>query len=59
MSAQPSDTTNTNPTVGIDAQNYDRYASLATENDEIIVNDLERETAWIQSDSAVELREHR
>lgn len=59
MSAQPSDTPDTNTTVGIDAQNYDRYASLATETDELIVYEHEKDAAWIQSDSAVELRERR
>jgi len=59
MSAQPSDATDTNPTVGIDAQEYDRYAALSTENQEVIIYDLAIETAWIQSDVVVELEGHR
>jgi len=59
MSATPSSPTDHNPTVGVDAQDYDRYADLTTADGEVIVYDLDVETAWIQSDVAVDLKTHR
>lgn len=59
MSATPSNPTDRDPTVGIDAQDYDRYASLTTVTDHVIVYDLDVETAWIQSDVGADLEKHR
>jgi hypothetical protein len=59
MSATPTDPSDTNPTVGIDAQEYDRYAALSTADEDVIIYDLDIETAWLQSDVVVDLESHR
>lgn len=59
MSATPSNPADGNPTVGIDAREYDRYADLTTANGEVILYDIDVETAWIQSDLAFDLESRR
>lgn len=44
-------------TMGPDAQRYDRYATVTTDDDEVILYDIDEETAWLQSDTAVSLAE--
>ncbi|MFT4889688.1 MAG: hypothetical protein ACI9YT_000599 [Halobacteriales archaeon] len=59
MSATSSNPADGNPTVGIDAREYDRYADLTTASGDVILYDRDVETAWIQSDVAIDLENHR
>ena len=40
-------------TLGVDANDLDRYADIATGSGDLLVYDREEEDAWIQSDTFV------
>lgn len=58
MSTRSPDGTDRLPTTGPDTECYDRLQSV-TANGDLIVYDTEREEAWIQATSAVDLEEWR
>ena len=47
------------PSIGVDAVELDRYSGIDTGNGELIVYDEKVESAWIQSDEWVPIRESR
>lgn len=44
-------------TIGPDARAYERYAQVDLDEDTMLVYDVDVETAWISSDTAVSLTE--
>lgn len=55
MSVQPKDDDEGFVTLGVDAQEMDRYADLTLENDETLIYDRDDEDAWIQAEFAIRL----
>lgn len=55
MTLETRDDTDRPHSIGVDAISLERYSTIQTDGDEIILYDEENDDAWIQSDTSVPL----